>query len=367
MKYAVALLLAVTGAFVLAQPAGAESSARSYVGTPSVHREGGTVVVRGRVSGHARSVKIQKRVAGHWVTARRTKVYAGVYAARLSAARTSTTKVRAVTSTASSRTVTLKPVRSTDACGTQPAKANGTLWSCSFVDDFGGTSLDRSKWSVQTQFATGVQAAHACYVDDPSVVNVSGGSLNLSVRKVANPVDCSFGGLSGPTSYVGGSVFTYRLFSQQYGRFEARIKNTATSYPGLHEAFWLWPDDRYSSGIWPMAGEIDVAETYSSYSQLMIPFLHYGYGMPVTPGTNTACNCAAQRGVFNTYTLVWGPSRLEIQVNGRTCLVNTSADAAFQKPYIMALTQALGAAGNEYDGRAPLPATMNVDYVKVWK
>ena len=84
-------------------------------------------------------------------------------------------------------------------------------------------------------------------------------------------------------------------------------------------------------------------------------------------GTNTAWNCAAQRGVYNTYTLIWGSNRLEIQVNGKTCLVNTSADAAFQKPYIMALTQALGAAGNEYDGRAPIPATMNVDYVKVWK
>ena len=48
-------------------------------------------------------------------------------------------------------------------------------------------------------------------------------------------------------------------------------------------------------------------------------------------------------------------------------LINTSGDPAFQKPYIIALTQLMGAAGNAYDGRAPLPATTNVDYVKVWR
>jgi hypothetical protein len=54
-------------------------------------------------------------------------------------------------------------------------------------------------------------------------------------------------------------------------------------------------------------------------------------------------------------------------VNGRSCLVNTSADPAFQKPYIVSLTQMLGTATNAYDGRTPLPATMSVDYVRVWK
>jgi len=220
----------------------------------------------------------------------------------------------------------------------------------------------------QTQFATGVQAAHACYLDDPSVISVANGSLNLTLRKVATPVSCTFGGLTGPTNYVAGSVMTYRLFSQQYGRFEARIKNTATTYPGLQETFWLWPDDRYSTGLWPYAGEIDVAETYSSYPTLVIPYLHYSADAwgPIN-GLNTAWTCGAARGVWNTYTLEWTASKIQIFVNGKSCLVNTSGDSAFQKPYIIALTQLMGAAGNVYDGRAPLPATTSVDYVRVWK
>lgn len=256
-----------------------------------------------------------------------------------------------------------------DACGTILTKADGTKWACTLADDFNGTALDRTKWMPQTQFASGVQAAHACYLDDPSVINVANGSLNLSLRRVSTPVSCTFGGMSGPTNYVAGSAMTYRLFSQKYGRFEARMKNTATTAPGLHEAFWLWPDDRYYDGtVWPYAGEIDISETYSSYPNLSIPFLHYSadvYG-PV-PGTNTAWNCTAYRGVWNTYTLEWTASKLEIFVNGKSCLVNTSGDPAFQKPYIIALTQLMGASGNVYDGRAPVPATTNVDYVKVWK
>ncbi len=258
---------------------------------------------------------------------------------------------------------------SSDACGPQPAKLDGSLWSCTFLDDFSDSTLDRSKWTPQTMFATGVKGAHACYLDDPTVINESGGSLNLTVRKVNTPVSCSFGNLSGPTNYVAGGVMTYRLFSQQYGRFEARIKNTATTYPGLHESFWLWPDDRVASGTtWPVAGEIDVSETYSAYPSLSIPFLHYwaDYFGPL-PGLNTAWTCVAYRGQWNTYTLQWSDSQIQILVNGNPCLTNFSRDSAFRKPYIIALTQALGASGNAYDGRAPLPATTSIDYVKVWK
>lgn len=267
------------------------------------------------------------------------------------------------------RKPTPPPPTTSDACGAVLAKSTGGSWACTFADNFDGTTLNRNNWLPQTYFAMGTQAAHTCYADNPANVNVANGALNLTMLKVATPVSCDFGGLTGPTSYVSGGVMSYRLFSQQYGRFEAKIKNTATSSPGLHEAFWLWPDDRYPSNTyWPYAGEMDISETYSAYPNLSIPFLHYSadiYGG--LPGTNTAYNCTAYRGVWNTYTLEWTSNRVEIFVNGKSCLVNTSGDSAFMKPYIMALTQGMGASGNEYDGRSPIPATMNVDYVKVWK
>ena len=263
------------------------------------------------------------------------------------------------------------PATSSSACGATVLKADGTAWTCTFDDEFSGTSLDTTKWIPQTNFSSGTTAAHACYTASPNNISEAGGSLNLTVRRESAPVACANTSLGATSYYTAGSVMTYHLFSQQYGRFEARIKTTATTAPGLQESFWLWPDDRYdtSGTYWPAAGEIDVAETYSQYYSLAIPYLHYtsyDNGGPI-PGTNTAWNCAASRGVYNTYTLTWSATRIQIDVNGKTCLVNTSGDPAFQKRYLVALSALLGTGSNALTSATPLPATTSIDYVRVWK
>ncbi|MCW2570413.1 MAG: glycoside hydrolase family 16 protein, partial [Frankiales bacterium] len=335
MKYLTALVVGIAGTLVLGAPAADAKPAAASAVPAAVHIVGNTVVIAGKVKGHVRAVRIAKRKHGHWVVIRSAAVRHGHYRTTVRPTSRAVLQVRAAGRVI--RTVVVSPAAvATDACGTVLKKADGSAWSCSFVDQFNGTTLDRSVWTPQTAFAMGTQAAHTCYADDPSNVNVSGGSLNLSVRKVAIPAACAFGGLSGPTNYVSGGVMSYRTFSQQYGRYEARIKNTATKYPGLHEAFWLWPDDRVpSTTVWPYAGEMDISETYSSYPTLSIPFLHYSsdaFGNLV--GTNTAWNCYAPRGVWNTYALQWSPTKVQIFVNGKSCLTNTSGNSAFLKPYI---------------------------------
>lgn len=257
-------------------------------------------------------------------------------------------------------------VAGSDACGTRIPKPDGGFWSCTFVDNFSSASLDRRKWvPLSDGFATGETSggAYACYRDDPSVVSVAKGVANLTVRKVSTPVSC---GYASPTQYIGGSISTWHLFSQQYGRFEARMKVPDVTGPGLQEAFWLWPDDRYgSTSPWPSSGEIDVAETYANYPGLAVPFLHYGSGTG-NVGVDTAY-CPAVRGQWNTYRLEWSPTRLEVFVNGTSCLVNTSADIAFQKRYIVQFTAGLGYGSNAYTGATALPATTSIDYVKVWQ
>ncbi|HEX4190602.1 MAG TPA: glycoside hydrolase family 16 protein [Marmoricola sp.] len=365
MKKIVFLVAALLGTLVLAMPAEASASGKVTVLTPTAHQVGKALVVSGKVRGAARSVRIQQRKSGRWAVVRVAKVTKGSYHASL-AQSAAVTQVRATAAGAVSKPVTVAATPTADACGALIKKADGTYWTCTFDDEFNGTTLDRSVWAPQTEFAMGTQAAHDCAIDDPSTVNVSGGSLNLSLRKVSTPVSCSFGGLTGATSYVSGGVSSYHTFSQEYGRFEARIKNTATTFPGLQETFWLWPDDRVKqTTIWPFAGEMDVSETYSSYPTLSIPFLHYNAAGPL-PGVNTAWTCTAPRGQWNTYAEEWSPTTVQIFVNGKSCLTNTSRSVAFNKPYIVAFSQGLGAAGDVYDGRAPL-GTMSVDYVKAWK
>ena len=250
-------------------------------------------------------------------------------------------------------------------CGSPPSAAGG-MWECTFSDDFSGRSLDRTKWVPQIHFGKGTAAGRSCFVDDPRTVGVVGGHLRLSVRKATTPITCE----GKPASHISGSVSTYHRFSQQYGRFAARFKVHKTAAPGLQEAFWLWPDARVaSSTVWPAAGEIDIAETYSVHPAEAIPFFHYtanDNGGP-KPGLNTARNCQAHRGVFNTYVLTWTPTRLTIDINGHRCLTNTSGDPAFQKPYFVILTTKLGRGGNALTPNTPIPATMSVDYVRVWR
>ena len=55
---------------------------------------------------------------------------------------------------------------STDACGTKPAKGNGSYWTCTLAQDFDGTELDRSVWRPQTGFPSGSDSGRPCYVDE---------------------------------------------------------------------------------------------------------------------------------------------------------------------------------------------------------
>ncbi|BBH18047.1 hypothetical protein Back2_23340 [Nocardioides baekrokdamisoli] len=242
---------------------------------------------------------------------------------------------------------------------------NSRLYKCTFDDEFNSTKLDTSKWVVSTGFVTGDASAYACTVNDPRYINVSGGSLHLTAAQVSTPVPCN----GYPASnYEAPTVSTWHLFSQQYGHYEIKMRTTATTAPGLQESVWMWPDDRYSAVNWPVSGEIDVAETYSNYPGLAIPYLHYSAtdNGGAVPGTNTAWNCNAQRGVWNTYTVDWTATSITVGINGTTCLVNTSADPAFQKRYIMAISQALGSGTDALTSGTPLPATTDVDYVRVW-
>jgi beta-glucanase (GH16 family) len=411
----IAIVVASLLCSILVMPSGVAAKPKSLTLDRPVQLSKTMFRLTGRAPKPHRVVVLQRLVDGDWVRAARLRVAKGVYRTNVRASadaqryRTVAGRLRSPVRTvpASRAPVDSNPTRHSggtgsaelgpidlgpidlgpvelgpimphpvdpkaqpDACGAPRFRADGTRRACTFADDFDGASLDRTKWLPQSNFITGdVTGSYACYRDHPDNVSVSNGALQLTVRREPAPLPCGHEGLA-PSRFTGGGVSTYHLFSQRYGRFEARFKNTATTSPGLQEAFWLWPDDRQDIPVlWPEAGEIDIIETYSQYPYHGIPFLHYtpnDNGGPV-PGLNTAWNCGAARGVWNTYALEWTPTLLLISVNGVTCLLNTSGDVAFQRKYIVALTQGLGLSTNGYVEGTPMPARMSVDYVRVWE
>ena len=256
--------------------------------------------------------------------------------------------------------------------GSTVANPAGGTWRCTFDDEFAGSTVNRANWLVQTTAASGFTAGPVCFVNNPNNVSVSNGTLKLTARKLAAPTLCASPNGAFSTQYTSGSLNTYGLFAQAYGRFEVRAKFPATTVKGLQESLWLWPVDALKYGYpWPKSGEIDIAEEYSLYADRVIPFVHY---VPAALDTNVTNNyCLINNvGAFHTYSVDWTPQTITIRYDGKTCVSDNwnpqglTKPAPFDQPFLVALTQGLGVGGNAFTSSTPLPATTEIDYVRVW-
>ncbi|MGH8961701.1 MAG: glycoside hydrolase family 16 protein [Jatrophihabitantaceae bacterium] len=254
-------------------------------------------------------------------------------------------------------------------CGDEaPLKPDGTPWTCTFDDEFDGTALNRGAWTVQQTSAYGYHSGAECFVDDPDNVSVGDGQLDLTVRKLDAPFTCASPAGSYQTQYTSGSVYT-SAFAQEYGRFEIRARFAESGdQPGLQGSLWLFPASRSSSG--PLSGpsEIDVAEAYSRHGDLVSPTVH----SLTTPLSSTYCTVPDYGAALHTYTVTWTAKTITFDYDGRTCFrtgtpFSLPSGLRPANPFLVSLTQALGIGNNRNTAATPLPATLQVDYVRVWK
>ncbi|WP_188113297.1 glycoside hydrolase family 16 protein [Nocardioides humilatus] len=258
-----------------------------------------------------------------------------------------------------------------DACGARIAKKRGGYWECTFNDEFSGTELDRTKWlGAQTEIS-GIANGDVCTRDEPWTISVKGGMLRLTARKLLNPFLCKSPYGNFRTDRAAAAVSTRDRFSQAYGRFEVRAKMPDTTVQGLHSAIWLFPDQNLY-GLWPLSGEIDIAEWYSGIPQYAYPSLHYADGLNdgVTGLTAYLRNASA----FHTYAVEWSPDLMLFYYDGRLVyetrwrpILPLFGNQPFDKPFNMILTQAWGGAWNAPVAATPTKATMTIDWVRVWQ
>lgn len=252
-------------------------------------------------------------------------------------------------------------------------KADGSFWKCTFADSFNGTQLDRSKWLVSQSKYSGASQGLTCGFDDGKNVVVSGGVLSLSVRQEASTFTCESPLGNFQTKYTGGSISTRGKFEQIYGRYEFRAKMPTAKVIGVHSALWLNPMKQIY-GRWPASGEIDVTEFYTKYPDRGIPYIHY-YQKPSSDAV-TSVKCYIQNpSDFHTYLLEWTQTSITISYDGKLCLSHRinpttplSLPAPFNHPFAIHLTQTLGTGQNAFDpAKTPLPQSMQIDWVRVWK
>jgi len=260
-------------------------------------------------------------------------------------------------------------------CGgvlTRPGGAS--LWRCVLSDEFDGSRLDLTRWSVvttaETEFSSGIPPAYACYIYDPRTVSVAGGYLNLSVEKLDDEILCG-GAAAQPTEYIGGAVSTRNRLAQTYGRYEIRARFPTSEDPGLQSSLILTPE---ASAYGLNSGEIDIAEYFSAWENRVIPYVRYDH--PDDDPTETNEDCTVENlEQFHRYTLEWTPKRIEAFVDGRRCLSTTWAmgtalehPAPFDQPFVLSMFEALGVSKAAFDLEDPpdLPATLQIDYVHIW-
>lgn len=191
------------------------------------------------------------------------------------------------------------------------------------------------------------QAANA------TVVN---GELQITARKQ------TVGGMP----YTSARMTTQGLKEFTYGKMEARIKMPIGQ--GLWPAFWMLGAN-INTVSWPRCGEIDVLE-HVNIDNKVYGTIHWdNNGGHAQYGGNTTVTTAD----YHVYSVEWAPTAIRWYVDGVkyheadiTNGINSTEE--FQRPFFLLLNLAVagdwpGATVDE----SKLPATMSVDYVRVYQ
>ena len=259
-------------------------------------------------------------------------------------------------------------------------------------DEFDGNSLDGTKWTaLNGGWKDENQQVRNCYTRSDENINVSGGSLNLI--GLYKPGATCTGGNTKTGNFTSGFVQTKNKAYFKYGYIEARIKmpKNKSTWPG----FWMSPNNSPYSAGWPDWGEIDIVETKGSNHQFAASDAHWRDKNTPTGQTGSHRN---RQGVippskfgtndtteWHTYGVKWTEGKLEYFIDGEwhhtiTEFKNSnstgSPNGPFDQDFFLRLNLAIGGnyidapwndAHNSVGATDDFPATMSIDYVRVYE
>jgi beta-glucanase (GH16 family) len=250
------------------------------------------------------------------------------------------------------------------------AQADASRWKLVWSDEFNaadGTAPDPTKWNFDLGGEGWGNKELESYTSRPVNVQQKGGNLVITALKE------DYTGKDGVARpYTSARIKTKGLFSQAYGRVEARMQLPLGK--GIWPAFWMLGDDIGTAG-WPKAGEIDIMENIGEagrvYSTLHGPEysgakgISAKYDLPAGEVVNTG---------FHVYAVEWSPNKIRFYFDDKLIVERTPADLpagakwVYDHPFFVILNMAVGGAwpGNP-DETTAFPQKMLVDYVRVYK
>lgn len=236
-------------------------------------------------------------------------------------------------------------------------------------DEFGGTSLDTSKWQYDTsRNKQGWFNGERQYYSSGQNLSVGNGLLTIEARheKLDPKRFPDWGG----QEYTSAKIFS-KGTGWKFGFYEIRAKLPCAR--GTWPAIWMLPVEMKK---WPDDGEIDIMEQVGAEPNLIYSSLHTGLFNHVLKTQRSAqklvpTSCSA----FHVYQLDWRPDSIMIGVDGQGILrvldnrPGGKGAWPFFTPFKMILNLAIGGAwaGAKGIDDAAMPQRMQVDYVRVWQ
>jgi beta-glucanase (GH16 family) len=244
-------------------------------------------------------------------------------------------------------------------------------WQQSWDDEFDtgdGSRPDPARWVYDLGGNGWGNQELETYTDRAENARIEGGALVITARAE------KFTGADGfPRDYTSARIKTLGRFSQQYGRFEARIKIPRGQ--GLWPAFWMMGVNIDTRG-WPDDGEIDVMENIGREPATVHGTFHGpgysgagGIGMPFqSPDGKPFADD------YHLYAIEWEPSEIRWYVDSHLYQTRKPSDLpagtqwVFDHEMFMLLNVAVGGSwpGNP-DPTTVFPQEMRVDYVRVYR
>jgi hypothetical protein len=216
-----------------------------------------------------------------------------------------------------------------------PAPASGG-WQLVQSDDFNGSALDTTKWSVYGPWIPG-HAGNG--IRASSAVSVGNGLLTITAKMIDGTL------VSGGTS---------NRLNQTYGRFEFRVRTDADPSQATSGVVLTWP----GSGNWPIDGENDIYETGTEADRTpFASFIHYG----ATNKQYWFHHTGADGTQWHTMAMEWEPSAIRIYRDG--ALVWTVTDTVAIPDVAHHLAIQLDA----FKGSMTGTVRLQVDWVRIYK
>ena len=199
------------------------------------------------------------------------------------------------------------------------------------------------------------------YTDRTENVSLDGqGNLVITAREQV------FGG----SAFTSGRIKTKGLFSQAYGRFEARIKTPFG--PGLWPAFWMLGADIDQVG-WPQTGEIDLMELRGNEPEVIAGTIHGpGYSAEESIGKDFFLEEGRFDQEFHIFAIEWGENYIDWFVDGvnyqRLTPNDVPGEWVYDDPFFILLNVAVGGTYVGFPSPDTIwPQMMTIDYVRVYE